>query len=770
MSVTGLSTRGIPNSLTGLETVNASFSTKFVPYNGASTTVDLGLQNIRTAYSAVGPYDLVNLNLLSNGYLNKISLTNQTVASPIEFLNNCTFDLKSYFNLGIQLNASPSGNWNMESVYVDPNTTNLNFTSSGGATITFSGDYGWIKSSGWGPQRVMVTDSSSFLTASATTSTELSYLSGVTSSIQTQLNAKLNLSGSNASQNINIGAFKVQSSATPSLGTDYINKTYGDSTYAFASALANYLPLSGGTMTGDIIMNTRKIYYRGSDVEVTMATSGSNSFKIDSFNLAGTAYQDMEHWFKQLYFVGNPISFANRAANPSKAQLIIQNNTNSERLLLGNYYTGGAGSGCFIQSSDFYTDSGATQNTDHGTDLLINPLGGKVCVGPATNSFLDPVSRFTVNTSYFDDEAGGICINASDSSTVFYRLHLFPYVQSGGNVAYRFRTINQGTAYDSFTVFSTGNVGFLKEVRIAGSNVLHFGYDQTKEANAGKIGYQVFGTLTNLDIVGAGSGTPRKVRIYDKLGVARDADTYTFEVGGTSRFTDSMYIDGTGGGNYLTFSNSNYSVEQYINLRFLHSTRSAYIQSYLPGSNKCWLRFFPSNSDGGNPVALEVRDDLVVVWTNFYLGTNPVTTTKPAYSDIQRLMFRDADGYVREGTCATWMKWNYGAWTSGYRINNAFYKGLGSVILLNITATWWTTSGGNKDFNIYVYAPGTWLLVTAYSVTKYFNITGNHETITVPLMLDYNGVGYYDLYVFAAGAGITSDINDFIWFSALTIG
>ena len=56
------------------------------------------------------------------------------------------------------------------------------------------------------------------------------------------------------------------------------------------------------------------------------------------------------------------------------------------------------------------------------------------------------------------------------------------------------------------------------ELQIAGSNVVHFGYNVTKESNAGKIGYGTFDTNA-LCIVGAGSNMPRLVKIWDNLRV-----------------------------------------------------------------------------------------------------------------------------------------------------------------------------------------------------------------------------------------------------------
>lgn len=116
--------------------------------------------------------------------------------------------------------------------------------------------------------RVVVLDASKRLVASGVTTTSLSYIDNLSSDAQSQINSKasityvdtglagkLNLSGSNANQNINLGSFKVQSNATPTASTDYITKAYGDSTYALTSALSGYVPYTGAT--ADLNMGSR---------------------------------------------------------------------------------------------------------------------------------------------------------------------------------------------------------------------------------------------------------------------------------------------------------------------------------------------------------------------------------------------------------------------------------------------------------------------------------------------------------------------------------
>lgn len=77
--------------------------------------------------------------------------------------------------------------------------------------------------------RALVSDSNGIPTHSSVTTTELGYVSGVTSAIQTQLGNKLNLAGGTMSGNIAMGGNSVTGLASPSASSDAATKGYVDS-------------------------------------------------------------------------------------------------------------------------------------------------------------------------------------------------------------------------------------------------------------------------------------------------------------------------------------------------------------------------------------------------------------------------------------------------------------------------------------------------------------------------------------------------------------
>lgn len=129
-------------------------------------------------------------------------------------------------NLTIQLNGGTTEGTN-KFTYNGSIAKSMNITYSNVGAAAASHTHGNITNDGklGTASVVVVTDSNKNITTSSTISTtELGYLNGVTSNIQTQLDGKLNLSGGTMTGNLlfNQNA-SIQFTNTDSAGTDYTN-------------------------------------------------------------------------------------------------------------------------------------------------------------------------------------------------------------------------------------------------------------------------------------------------------------------------------------------------------------------------------------------------------------------------------------------------------------------------------------------------------------------------------------------------------------------
>lgn len=140
---------------------------------------------------------------------------------------------------------------------------------TGGVNGTWTGWYRIPVASGSGvitANRAVVTNGSSRLTASAVTSTELSYLSGVTSSVQTQLDDKSTVSFTRTlSSGTKIGSITIDGTVT-----DIYAPTGGSGGGGIADVLVN-----GTSVVSDNIAEIDLTSYAKSSTLSTVATSGS---------------------------------------------------------------------------------------------------------------------------------------------------------------------------------------------------------------------------------------------------------------------------------------------------------------------------------------------------------------------------------------------------------------------------------------------------------------------------------------------------------------
>jgi hypothetical protein len=71
-------------------------------------------------------------------------------------------------------------------------------------------------------------------------------------------------------------------------------------------------------------------------------------------------------------------------------------------------------------------------------------------------------------------------------------------------------------ANQALTIDGNNTATFGGNLSVPSASFIHFGYNATKDANAGKMGYNVFSS-NGLDIVGAGTSAPRILNVYEQI-------------------------------------------------------------------------------------------------------------------------------------------------------------------------------------------------------------------------------------------------------------
>jgi hypothetical protein len=163
-------------------------------------------------------------------------------------------------------------------------------------------------------------------------------------------------------------------------------------------------------------------------------------------------------------------------------------------------------------------------------------VGGRVGIGTASPGYpltvqADAGSRVlgisnSGGTDKYNFSLGSTGLNLSESNVAAGRL----FIEDGGNVGI-------GTTDPGAKLHVAGNM------KIDGANTLEFGAGVVgKEVNAGKIGYGTFSGGTSLDIIGAGTGSNRVVRVYAEsgLGVSGPVNASSFNNNSDARFKNHV--------------------------------------------------------------------------------------------------------------------------------------------------------------------------------------------------------------------------------------
>ncbi len=453
-------------------------------------TLDMGANKITTSYVPVNAEDLTRKgyvdSAISGTVANYLPLTGGTLSGALT-VNNAV-------NVGTRLlgtpDVSPSGNFWIGLRGSASETDRLAIAIIGNITTGDVSSVNIAKPLALPNQtanRVLVLDGSNNVSSSSITTTTLGYLDA-SSSIQTQINARLSLTGGTMTGNINMGSNFVKCSSDPSANEDLTRKSYVD------TLITGRIPRSGDT---SLI---------------------SDFYTTGYWRCAGK----ME--------CGGLFSNTNVGVNQSTPQWLIHaNRTNTWNATTGGYNANKAGAILALGGKDndpdlqyivypnpSITDGGVSGMNWWSSDMLTGRYKNEFRIAWWKETHGSPLG-----TAYKE----GITMFLTDSGGYVN----MDYIKLNGNT-----TVN-GVITNSGSV-STG------EIKTSGTNVINLGYDVTKEVNAGKIGYQTF-TTGCLDIVGAGTvgGGSRKVRIYDSLGIGV-TPAYTLDVSGDCRITSSLLV------------------------------------------------------------------------------------------------------------------------------------------------------------------------------------------------------------------------------------
>ncbi len=348
--------------------------------------------------------------------------------------------------------------------------------------------------------KIPIFDSNKKLVSSGVDSIKITYLDNVSSDIQTQLNNKLNLSGNNANQNIIINTYKVQSSATPTTGNDYTNKTYVDGQISGLSSV--YLPLAGGTMTGNIL-GTSSNYLRWGRTGDVRNNLAPNSVPGESMA-----------WYFGTYDNNNLAPFADH--------LILNGwvDTSGGLTNMISYNKGGKGirqyQQTFGSSTKFTTWYDCVLTDANSSDVSIggvltaptinisSQIGSRVCVFDASKNVVSStVSSTTLTYLDISSSLTGLLNNKADITYVNAQLALKSNL-TGGNTFSGDQVFNSGTVSVSSRLLGeplvSGN--FLIGLRGTGTDSDRLGIAISGNSTTGAVSFVVIPkTLTLPSIV-----------------------------------------------------------------------------------------------------------------------------------------------------------------------------------------------------------------------------------------------------------------------------
>lgn len=442
-----------------------------VPYTGATSNVNLGSNNIiATTAQFTGVTNATpSLALGVDGSGNLRSFTVPTAVNLLP-LNNVWTGV-NYYNDQVSFNANVGafGGQFLIDGY-DLGYTGGSLTASTGASISYSAPY-------W------------------TCSTVSSRTALITFNVASYIGKSIKVTWSNVAPVtffvspypyfvVSNNGTTVYSSPQPMSGSA-VNYTF---TFTPTTAITNILITIQGTGTPSI----PAVQWTGFAIIKVDTTISNPSFNgnVGFINSVGIGTTTPTKKLAVNQTLGLP---SITSAQDFPAQVAIQ--SGSAWLKMGQYYQAGVGACGVIQSSDYYSSA------EHGLNLGLNPLDGKVSIGGermsgiAVRSPAQAIGRLTINSDY-DDSGSGFCINASDNNTTdSYYMNLYPYVVGGGIVGYNFFISNNSNPYNPLSLnrdrVGINNTSPSANFQVYGTGSICGG---TNYANAQ--GYMTTGSLT----------------------------------------------------------------------------------------------------------------------------------------------------------------------------------------------------------------------------------------------------------------------------------